>query len=390
MSRVQLSSCRLVSLSACALAFAIALSTPRAALADDVPPEKAKATELAKQGAELARTGQFTEAVSKFQESLATFPLVDVYYNLAYCYEQLGDWKGCTDSYEKYLEAYRKDHKGADPPEITSVKRSMEKCKETAQPDITVTSEPPGAQVSLGSRDKVIGTTPVTIKVDPGTYELFISKADYGPVETKIVVLPKQPGKFHFDLRKVAKVGKVRITVNVREATIYINGKNYGISPYLETPELEVGRHQIVVKKERYKSVNETFEVKLDQTTELKYQIFLVDPPPSWRSYIGWTGISVGLVCIAGGIVAYKFADNEFQGTDNFTKYKLLQDLGYGLGGGLLGLGIGLVIWEAFADRVDKTDLVTDGGDVLPPQMPFNVGVTPTRGGAFVSGEVRF
>ena len=352
------------------------------AAAQDDP--KTKATELAKQGAELARNGQYAEAASKFQESINVFPMVDVYYNLAYSYEQLGQWEGCVQNYTKYIEVYKAEHSSADPPEIISVRRSIDKCTETVQPPITITTEPPGAQVALGAKDKILGATPLTQKLPPGTYQIFITKQDFTTVEAQIVVRKNEAGKFHFDLAKLTNTGKVRIVVNVKEATIYIDGKNYGISPYLETPELDAGAHQIVIKKERYGSINQPFEIQKDKTTELRYEIFIIDPPPSWRSYLGWAGVSIGVVCIAGGIVAYKFADDVFNDSPEYDQRVLLQNIGYGVGGGLLGIGTALLIWEAFSDSVDKADLIDVGA------LPLDLGVTPTRDGVFFNGTVRF
>ncbi len=389
-----------------ALLLAAALLASAAAFADDPPttpppgdkpPEgltlspKDRATALAKEGSEYARNGQYAEAASKFQQSVLVFPMTDVYYNLAYVYEQLGEWKGCVDNYGTYLERFKAEHDGADPPEVAAVKRSIEKCRETAQPPVSVSSTPDGARVALNDRDRVVGTTPFEMKLDPGTYTLFLLKDGFQPVETKIVVEPKQPGKFHFELRPIVNTGKVRINVNVRDANIFIDGKNVGISPYLETPELEVGRHQIVVKKEDYTSVNQTFEIAKGETRDLDLALFLSNPPPSWRSYLGWTGIALGAVSIAGGVVSYYFADLEFNDTEDFELLSTLQTVGYSVGGSLLGIGIGLVVWEGVMDRVNDDDLIQADGSVpeAPRVMPL-ANIQPLDEGFFISGGVRF
>ncbi|MFT7624203.1 MAG: hypothetical protein ACI9WU_003390 [Myxococcota bacterium] len=339
---------------------------------------KDRATGLARAGAKLAQQGQYAEAASKFQQSILVFPMTDVYYNLAYCYEQVGNWKGCVDHYQTYLTRYAKENDGADPAEGVSIKRSIEKCRETAQPPITIESRPAGARVALGTPDRMIGTTPLTQKLEPGSYKLFISKEGFKSVETQIVVQPKQEGRFLFELQRIVNSGTVRVTVNVREATIYIDGKNYGLSPYKETPELPVGSHQLVVRKERYDSVNTSFVVRQGETSDLSYEMVLTDPEPSWRSYLGWTSVSLGLIGVAGGVVASRFAEDEFNDTKAFEDLELIQNVGYGAGGGLVGVGVVLLIWEAFSDDVDSDDLIP------------NVSVSPTRGGAFVSGGVQF
>lgn len=350
---------------------------------------KDRATALAKEGAEFARTGQYAEAASKFQQSVLVFPMTDVYFNLAYVNEQVGDWKGCTDNYSTYLERFKKEHDGADPPEVASVKRSIEKCKETAQPPITITSSPDGAQVAISTRDRIAGTTPFEMKLDPGTYTVYVLKDGFMPVETKVVVEPKQPGKFHFELRPVVNTGKVRINVNVKDAMIFIDGKNYGITPYLETPELSVGRHQIVIKRDLYTSVNRTFEVAKGQTLEVTADLFLSNPPPSWRDYLGYTCISLGTAGIGTGVVGFFLADREFNDTDSFKNFELMQNVGYYLGGSLVAVGLGLVIWEAVIDRVNDEDLIEASLDAPPSFIPI-VGIAPTDNGVFFSGGLRF
>ena len=292
----------------------------------------------------------------------------------------------CSEHYKKYLEKYRKKHSGADPAEIIGIKRSIEKCKESVQPPVEVTSDPPGARVAQGKRTNLIGTTPVKQKVDPGKYKLFVMKDGFNTVELDINVQPMRPAKFHFTLRKVVRVGKVQVTVNVKDATIYIDGKNFGLSPYRETPELDVGKHQIVVKKDRYTSINQTFEVTNGKTTKLRYELFLRDPPPSWRSYLGWASVSIGAVAIAGGVVAFKFADEKFNDTDSFDELVLLQNLGYGLGGSLMGVGTVLLIWEAFTSAVDDSDII----DMDAQAAPFHLGVAPMGDGVYINGSVRF
>ncbi len=345
---------------------------------------KQRATALAKAGAQFAADNHYAEAASKFQQSILVFPMTDVYYNLAYCYEQVGNWKGCVDNYQAYLTRYRKDNDGADPAEIISIKRSIEKCRETAQPPITIESTPAGAQVAIGTKDKLLGVTPLTKKLEPGTYKIYISKSGYKSVETQVVVQPKQEGRFLFDLQQVVNSGTVRIGVNVREATIYINGKNYGLSPYMETPELPIGSHQIVVKKDRYDTIRASFAITQGATTELKYNMVLLDPEPSWRSYLGWACVSIGLVGVAGGVVVSRFAEDEFNDTPKFEDLTLAQNVGYGAGGGLIGVGTMLLIWEAFTESVDTRDLIAD------PTPLYHFSVAPLEGGGFVQGVVRF
>ena len=70
---------------------------------------------------------------------------------------------------------------------------------------------------------------------------------------------------------------------------------------------------------------------------------------------------------------------------------ELLQNLGYGVGGGLIGLGISLLIWEAVTDAVDENDLISFGAGGPTGVMPTGVSVSPlSGGGVFVSGGLVF
>ncbi len=351
---------------------------------EDLSPQE-RAEKLALDGKKLLENGQYLEAAAKFRESLKLHPITAVYYNLAYSHDHLGEWQKCVTNYKLYIEAYKKEHNGTDPPDIISVNRSIEKCKVIAQPPISITSTPEGAQVARTEKHNIIGTTPLTLKLDPGKYIVFLSKAGYVPKKAQIHVLPKQPQKFHFDLAKVIKTGTITITVNVRDATIYIDGKNVGITPYQQTLKREIGTHQIVVKKERYTSINQTFVVKESLKKDLNFKLFLIDPTPSWRSYLGWTGVTIGVVSIAGGIIAYRLAEEEFSDTELFKDLQLYQNLGYSIGGSMLSIGISLLIWEAVRDAVDSDDLVRESAG-----LPFHIGFVPAAGGGHFYGTVRF
>lgn len=360
-----------------------AQETPPPAGEDLSPKERAE--KLAIDGKKLVENGQYLEAAAKFRESLKLQPITAVYYNLAYAHDQLGEWKGCVTNYKLYIEAYKKEHSGTDPPDIVSVKRSIEKCKVIAQPPISITSTPEGAQVALSEKHNIIGTTPLTRKLDPGKYNVFLTKTGYVSKEAQIQVFSKQEGKYHFDLAKVIKTGTISLSVNVRDATIYIDGKNVGITPYRQTPKLEIGTHQIVIKKNRYTSINQTFTVEESLEKNLEFKLFLIDPTPSWRSYLGWTGVTLGVVSIAGGIIAYRLAEEEFRDTELFKELQLYQNLGYGVGGSMLGIGISLLVWEAVRDAVDSVDLVEERAG-----LPFHIGFVPTTGGGHLYGTVRF
>ena len=61
---------------------------------------------------------------------------------------------------------------------------------------------------------------------------------------------------------------------------------------------------------------------------------------------MGWVSQVLGLMSIGGGVVAMHFANREYNDTERYRKLAQAETLGYGLGGSLIGMGIGLVMWD--------------------------------------------
>ena len=128
-------------------------------------------------------------------------------------------------------------------------------------------------------------------------------------------------------------------------------------------------------------------DLKANQTVTVFANLFLVDPPATWKEPLGWTSFSLGLVLLAGGVTGHFFAKDEFQGSKTFEEYELYQNLGYGIGGGLIGLGLLFIIWEAAdAAHIKPEDAVADG-PVEPTIRPL---VHATQGGGVVGAGVQF
>jgi hypothetical protein len=102
----------------------------------------------------------------------------------------------------------------------------------------------------------------------------------------------------------------------------------------------------VVVEKDGYGGTSREVTVQSGKTTTVDFELGLSQSPATWRSYIGWPTAVVGLLGIGTGIAFWQLADKEFAGTPKFKDYELAQNLGYGLGGGLLAGGMGLLTWE--------------------------------------------
>ncbi|MBL8784423.1 MAG: PEGA domain-containing protein [Deltaproteobacteria bacterium] len=353
------------------------------------PPQtdKDKAREFFLEGDALFKKELYSAAIENFKKANELYPHPINLYNIARGYEKLGDADNCIKVYNDYLDFHRRQNNGKDPSDLVDVKASIAKCQLLQKPEVTIDSDPYGAAIYLDDKTKLVGQTPITLKLDPGKYKLYLNLDGYVPFEQDLQVSTGQPMTLKFKLEKFQRVGKVRVKSNVRGATVFVDGRNVGLTPYSDTITLEEGAHQIAVSKDEYVPFNREVKVTVNQTEEITAQIFLRDAPATWKGYVGWTSIILGVGAGVGGYFAGVKADEYFNDTKDFDKWSGLQKIGYGVGGGLVGAGILLVILEATDTQLIKSD------DELDPMAnaPRSPSVKPfVSAGGLVGADVRF
>lgn len=328
------------------------------ALPDEVKKERAKAYYKDAQAAYDA--GRYEDAVTLFRLADTMSPAPVIAYNIASAYERLSRYEDAIAYFEGYLRRHKKEF--AEPPSDEKDVRGritmMRKLLQKEAPDVTIDSVPSGANVYFGDKTKLVGQTPYKVKLKKGEYRVFVSMADYGETEQIVKVKGNEPLSFVFRLEKLLHAGVLDVSVNVKDARIYVDGKVIGLSPLPPMKGTPTGKHQLVVEKDRYGSYRAMVLVREGKTTSVTAEIHLENPPSTWRAGLGWTSVGLGLASIGGGFVAYYLADQEFNNTDKFDRLVMYQDMGYGIGGGLVGLGFTFLIWEWARDVVDSKDLV--------------------------------
>ncbi len=343
------------------------------------------------EGLQLYKKELYNAAIKVFRKSYKIFPMPITVYNIAKSYERLGVAESCILWFEKYVKLFQKQNK-KDPNDILDIKNAISKCRLGLRLEITFESEPKGASVYIGGTDKLRGQTPMRTKLKPGTHKITLKMAGFVIVKRKIVVRKGESRKLFFKLEKLTKAGRVKIKCNIRGASIFLDGRNVGRTPFVQALVLNEGSHQITVEKDDYESVNKTIDVRADQTYEVDASLWLKTAPQTWKKPVGWVSISFGLLLITGGFAAGYYVDNYgiFQGTDDFKLYTSLQKVGY-IGGGILtGLGLTLLIWEAVGRgrSVKKRDKLTL--DETPRRPIVTPLVSIRDGGGFVGAHLRF
>lgn len=345
--------------------------------------EKRRASAFYREGEELFKKELYLAAIEKFQKAHEIIPHPVNLYNIARAYEKLGDADNCVKGYQDYVDFYKRKNNGKDPSDIVDVRASIAKCQLLQRPEITINSDPPGASIYVDDKTKLVGQTPASLKLDPGRYKLFLNLDGYVPFEQDLDVRAGQPLTLSFKLEKFQRVGQVRVKSNVRGASLFIDGRNVGLTPYTEMITLDEGPHQIAIDKDEYVAFNREVKVVVNETLEVVGEIYLRDAPYTWKGYVGWTAIALGAGSMVGGFFAGQEADKYFNDTDDFDEYSGLQKIAYGVGGGLIGAGVVLVVLEALDTESVKS------GDELDP-VARTPSVTPLVSGTVLGADVRF
>ena len=355
-----------------------------------------RAQTLYDRASDLYAEKQYAEALIYFEQASKLVQEPDIHYNIAKCHEKMARYKKAVEHFEIYLRMHREKH-GTDAPDKADVDATVRDLARRAAPKevkLTVATEPPGANVYLGGMDRLVGQTPFETELMPGSYALIVAMEGYEEERQQIVLERGVPRSFSFKLIRKANVGSLLIRVNVAGARIFVEGQLRGLSPYLDEILVPAGRRQVTIEKDGYTSVSRMVVVVAGKPLKIEEMIFLESPPYSWRGYVGWVAFGLGaLGVIGGGVIKGVFDQHDlFEDEPLFQELLLYQQVAYGVGGGLMGIGLGLVIWEYTRDAVGSDDTVAEEALYRQPDLPlFPVGVGVTPGGGFaVTGQFRF
>ena len=361
----------------------------RAALAQS-DEDKQRAFEFYTEGQRLYDAGLFAAAIENFTKAHEIMPHPVNLYNIARAYENLGDGLNCVKFYDEYVALHKKRENNRDPSDIVAVRASIAKCRLLLKSEISIGSDPIGAKVYIENKDNLLGQTPFQTTLEPGRYKLFLVLDGHVPFEESFEVRAGEPVKLFFKLEKFQRVGRLRVKTNVRDAALFIDGRNIGLTPYREFITLDEGRHQIAVRKDEYTSFSQEVDIVVNEDLEVVAELFLQSAPMTWKGYVGWTSLVTGALLAGGGFAAGTQVDQYFAGSPDADPWSTLQKVGYGVGGGLFGVGVLLLILEA-----TDTEAVRPA-DMLDPYARRDQGPTITPilsvggSGGILGADIRF
>ena len=343
------------------------------------PPDPATAAAdiLSDQAKAAYREKRFGEAFVLFEKAYAVEPRLGFIFNMAKCKEKLAEYAEAIKLLERYLQAYRQANGGMDPvdaADVSSQIRDLKRRAFEAQPEVSVQSSPPGAQVIEGG--VTLGSTPLVTHMQPGRHKIVLKLDQHADLEADIEVPVSGKVAIVLSLKSSVKRGALAFWCNIRGTQISVDGKVVAVTPFAGQIEVEPGRHQIQLTRNGYKP--KTTDVDVAENTHVRVRLLLAAPSQSistWRTYLGWPAIVLGAAAIVGGGVASYNANFEYRGTPYFEQLVGYQNLGYRTGGGVVGLGAALLLWDGLRENYPSEDFVdgemfNEGNEVTPLGAP--------------------
>ena len=145
---------------------------------------RAKASTTFREATRLFKARRYAAAVLKFEEAYAFRSSPVLFYNIGRCYEKLGESGKALRAYRQYLhEAPRAPDARAVEATIAKLERRL---RESGVQQLLVYANPPNAIIEVDG--KVLGTSPASAELLPGTHELLV-KADDLEAQTQSFTL---------------------------------------------------------------------------------------------------------------------------------------------------------------------------------------------------------
>jgi len=121
-------------------------------------------------------------------------------YNIARCYEQLGDSPKALRNYRNYLRAVAD---AADKDAVNQAIAYLETRLATkGVQQVLVYAEPSNATISIDG--KVLGNSPASLELVPGNHQVNVSAAGFEPVQRSVVLTAQRSMELSISLRSLA------------------------------------------------------------------------------------------------------------------------------------------------------------------------------------------
>jgi tetratricopeptide (TPR) repeat protein len=265
--------------------------------------------------------GDYKGAAELFEAGFKAHPYSAFLFNAGVCYQKLGDTERALTLFKEYLKvdptapdrdrvAQRIAALEAKPAEPQPAEPSAEPDAVPATPPpaneqatmkslVVIETEPPGAPVRLYARldpaaaafrvgganpgwsEVLTAVSPTDVTLDVGRYHIVVEKyRDLNLSETDIDVSPGHVHHFKANLSQGAFMAFLRVSSNVRDATIRIDDAGKTRPAWGATPHGELvpsGAHQVSVEAPGYEPRSVPIELKHGEQKEMSIELVRVN-----------------------------------------------------------------------------------------------------------------
>jgi hypothetical protein len=141
---------------------------------------------------------------------------------------------------------------------------------------VRVLSDPKNASVFIDGKKE--GATPLTLKLEPGSYKLVVKAENYVKIEKTLNLAVRDDVVEKLDL--VRMTGSVLIKSEPMDANVLLGGKSRGLTP-VQVNDLPTGTYELVLSKNGYADYHQTLKIEHNNRS-------IVEKPLSKTAYMAW------------------------------------------------------------------------------------------------------
>jgi hypothetical protein len=245
------------------------------------------------QGVALFNDGNFTAALSEFEQVYRLHPQAAVFYNIGITQKALFRYADAIASLQRYLD----ETKTIAPEQRIEADNLINGMKALLAP-VTITVVPDKAAILIDGRPAGLSPLDQPLQVAAGLHRIEVTADGYEAQKGELMITAGVPLVRRFELKPIPKTGTVRINASVPRATISVDGKPRGYAP-LEI-ELDAGGHLIEVTAPNYEPRRDELVIAAGQTRDVAMTLTKIVRPskPWYGKWYVWTGI--GAVVLGG------------------------------------------------------------------------------------------
>ena len=194
----------------------------------------------------------------------------------------------------------------------------------------------------------------------------------YEPMIADIEVRRNEVFRLKVALKKRVETGWLFVDANIRDAQVYVDGQALMLTPFVRPQPIGVGTHQIQVQRDGFSPFSTYVDIEPFLMQRVDAVMTRSENVSTWKSSVGWTATSLGILSIVGGAVSTHMANQHYNDTPKFDEWVGYETLGYGLGSSLLATGVGLLLWDAFGENILESDRNPHYGQPMETPDPLS------------------